>query len=108
MPVESFSIPEIMKDEISALIKAGIYSSRSDIAREAFRCLLEHNPELRVNAAVEMYNEGKISLGRAAEVAGLDFEAFKEALKERGTKIILAAGKASLKKGEKIIKGARK
>ncbi len=87
MAVEAFSIPEIMKEEINALVKTGMYSSKSDIAREAFRCLLEHKPELKLNAAIELYKEEKVSLGRASEIAGMNFEAFKTALKERGIKL---------------------
>lgn len=87
MPVEAFSIPETMKDEINALVKTGMYSSKSDIARQAFRCLLEHKPELKLNAAIELYKEEKVSLGKAAEISGMNFETFKGVLKERGIKL---------------------
>ncbi len=84
MPVEAFSIPELMRDQINALVKAGIYSSKSDVIRDAFRCLLEHNPELRIIAAITMYKNKKASLGRAAEIAKLSFDDFKKILNERG------------------------
>ncbi len=105
MAVEAFSIPELMKDEIVALVKGGIYSSKSDVARDSFRCLLEHKPELKVSIAVELYRGEKVSLGRAAEIAGVNFEAFKTVLKERGIKLKSYAGsRAEVEKQLKNLK----
>ncbi|HLC75224.1 MAG TPA: UPF0175 family protein [Candidatus Nanoarchaeia archaeon] len=81
--VESFSLPTLMRDEISALVRGGYYSSKSDVAKDAFRCLLEHKPELKTTAAVELFTTGKISLGRAAEVAGVSTPEFKRILSDR-------------------------
>ena len=108
MVVEAFSVSELMKDEINALVKSGIYSSKSDVAKDAFRCLLEHKPELRINAAIEMYREEKVSLGRAAEIAGIAFLEFKDVLKERGVKIILNADTEEMERGVRLIKKAKK
>ena len=108
MVVEAFSVSELMKDEISALVKSGIYSSKSDVAKDAFRCLLEHKPELKINAAIEMYREEKVSLGRAAEIAGLVLLEFKDVLKERGVKIVLNVGPEEMERGVKLIRKARK
>ena len=109
MVVEAFSVSELMKDEINALVKSGIYSSKSDVAKDAFRCLLEHKPELRINAAIEMYGEEKVSLGRAAEIAGLALLEFKNVLKERGVKVITYTGtKEEMERGVKLIRKANK
>ena len=81
--IEAFSLPEIMKDQIGILVKAGYYSSKSDVAKDAFRCLLEHKPELKAGAAIELFKSGRISLGRAAEVAGVSTVEFKELLAAR-------------------------
>ncbi len=83
----SFSIPELMKDEIDALIDSGEYSSRSDVMRDAFRTFLRKNPEKRIRITINLYKKGKISLMRASEIAEMDLESFKEELKERGIKI---------------------
>lgn len=80
----SFSIPETMKDEIDVLVKSGEYSSRSDVMRDAFRTFLRKNPEKRTRITVELYKDGKVSLMRAAELAEMDLESYKEELKERG------------------------
>jgi len=81
--VEAFSLPEIMKDQIGVLVKAGYYSSKSDVAKDAFRCLLEHKPELKISAAVELFKSGKVSLGRASEIAGVSTVEFKQMLADR-------------------------
>ena len=81
---ETFSLPEMMSMEISALVKAGFYSSKSDVAKDALRCLFEHKPNLKISAAVEIYREGRVSLGKAAEIAEMSTPDFKEALAERG------------------------
>lgn len=47
--------------------------------------------DLKINAAIEMYRSGGISLGRAAELAGMSIFEFEETLKRRGMKIIVEA-----------------
>ncbi|MFB6114916.1 MAG: type II toxin-antitoxin system ParD family antitoxin, partial [Candidatus Nanohalobium sp.] len=41
----SFSLPEVMRDEIDVLVESGEYSSKSDVMRDAFREFLRNNPE---------------------------------------------------------------
>ena len=79
----SFSIPETMKDEIDVLVESGEYTSRSDVMRDAFRTFLRKNPEKRIRITVELYKKGKVSLMRAAELAEMDLESYKEELRER-------------------------
>lgn len=81
--VEAFSLPELMKDQIVALVKIGTYSSKSDVVKDAFRCLFEHKPELKTGTAVELFQSGKVSLGRAAEIAGVSTIEFKDILAAR-------------------------
>jgi len=100
----SYSLPKLMEDEIEALIEAGYYSSKSDVVKDAIRELLEKNRNLRVSAAVEMYKRGKISIGRAAEIADMSLPDFKEALKERGIKIVLMPDKKMMKDADNIMK----
>lgn len=92
--VKSFSLPKVIEMEIDALVESGYYSSRSDVAKDAFRTLFERKSNLRVAGAVELYKEGKVSLGRAAEIANLTIEEFKEILEERDIKIEIDAGEA--------------
>ncbi len=80
----SISIPELMNNEINTLVKTGEYSSKSDVIRDAFRTFLRKNPEKKLRIAIELYKEGKVSLMRAAEIAEIDSESFKQELKDRG------------------------
>ena len=105
---ETFSLPEIVSDEISALVKAGFYSSKSDVAKDALRCLFEHKPQLRIAAAVQLYNSGEVSLGRAAEIAEMSTPDFKEALADRGTIRTIKSTKERVKKGVGILRKSRR
>ena len=105
---ETFSLPETMSSEISALVRAGFYSSKSDVAKDALRCLFANKPNLKVTAAVEIYKEGKVSIGRAAEIAEMATADFKEALAERGIKRAIKSSKGRRERGVEILKKARK
>lgn len=85
--VKSFSLPKVIEMEIDALVESGYYSSRSDVAKDAFRTLFERKANLRIAGAVQLYKKGDISLGRAAEIASVTIEEFKDILKERNIKI---------------------
>ena len=78
----SYSLPELVKKEIDALVKAGYYSSKSDVVKDALRNFLNSKKNLRIAAAVELYEIGEVTLGKAAEIADLDITEFKERLKE--------------------------
>jgi len=59
----------------------------------------------RIILAVELYIEGKVSLGRAAELAGVPYDEFFAILKERGHKIRI--GPKTLKEAEREYKVAK-
>lgn len=88
----SFSLPELMRDEIDVLVDSGEYSSRSDVMRDAFRTFLRKNPEKRTRVAIELYKNSEVSLMRAAEIAETDIENFKAELKNRGIKLETSSG----------------
>ncbi|MFP4001844.1 MAG: UPF0175 family protein [Thermoplasmata archaeon] len=80
----SISLPELMDDEIDALVESGEYSSKSDVIRDAFRTFMRKNHKKKIRVAIELYKEEKVSLMRGAEIAEMDSESFKEELKDRG------------------------
>ena len=82
--VSSFSLPKVMEAEIETVIKAGYYSSKSEVVRDALRLLFETRKELKIASGVEMYIDGDVSLGKAAEIAGVSMIEFKELLASRG------------------------
>ena len=74
---------DVMED-VDLLREAGAFSSRDAVLEEAVRALLETRPELRTELAVKKYTDGKVSLNRAAEIAGVSPAEFKEILQSRG------------------------
>ena len=79
-----FALPTIIEKEIRALIKYGYYASINEAVKDAFRTLLNAKPDLRTIVAVELYKEGEISLGKAAEIAKVTKIEFKDILADRG------------------------
>src|SRR5208283_5070743 len=80
-----------MKKEIDALVRAGYYSSKSDVVKDALRTFLEEKENMRVAAAVEIYKQGEVSLGKAAEIADMEIIEFKERLAELGVTRVIKA-----------------
>lgn len=104
----AYSIPPIYEKEIKAVVKAGYYSNRSEVVRDALRSFFESNAQLRLAAAVEMYDRGDVTLGKAAEVSGLNILEFKEVLRDRGMKIkVPAKDKKVLRKRMKDLSRVR-
>ncbi|NQE52777.1 hypothetical protein C5S29_04220 [ANME-1 cluster archaeon GoMg3.2] len=63
------------------------YKSREALIEDAFRALLNLKPGLKVEMGIELYLSGEISFSKAAEIAGMDIESFKDMLKARGLKV---------------------
>lgn len=70
--------------DLDAIVAAGGYDETDAMVEEAVRELLRQRPELRLSLAVEKYQSGSVSLNRAAELAGVSVEAFKDELIDRG------------------------
>lgn len=51
---------------------------------EALRLYMNSHPDLKLHAAVTLWQSGRISLAKAAEVAGLTVPELKEVLAARG------------------------
>jgi Arc/MetJ-type ribon-helix-helix transcriptional regulator len=100
----SYSLPRLIEDEIDALIDAGYYSSKSDVVKDALRTLLEIKANLRIAASVEMYKKGRVSIGKASEVAGMSVIEFKEVLIDRGIKRRIRIEKKEMVKSDRLIK----
>ncbi len=85
----AYSIPQIYEDEIEGAIEAGYYSNRSEVVRDALRHLFESKQNLRMASAIELYKKEKVTLSRAAELAGVTSIEFKEVLADRGVAILI-------------------
>jgi len=90
----SYSLPELVEKEIDALVRAGYYSSKSDVVKDALRTFLDKKPSLKLAAAVELYKKEEVSLGKAAEIAEMTTPEFKERLSEFGVRRVIDAESA--------------
>ena len=71
-------------DNVNVLVQEGMYENQEALFQDAIRTLLRSKPELRFRIALAEYKQGKVSLARASEIAGVDQESFKELLREAG------------------------
>jgi len=103
----SYNLPELVKKEIDALVKAGYYSSKSDVVKDALRTFLSEKKNLRTAAAVELYKRDEISLGKAAEIADMGIVEFKEVLASQGYKRVLPVTRRDIKRADEMMKKMR-
>ena len=105
---ETFALPTIIEKELRALIKYGYYASIDEAVKDAFRTLLNAKPNLKTVAAIELYKEGAVSLGKAAEIAGVTTVEFKDILADRGImREVSSRSVEELEKGVELIKRLR-
>jgi predicted HTH domain antitoxin len=74
----------IQELELNALVKAGIFRSKAEAIKEALRLLFATRPQLSIEAAIQLYKEGEVTLGRASEIAGITRWEFETLLADRG------------------------
>ena len=84
MSTISIHLPEFLQEQIVAAQEAGFYASEAELVADAVRTLLAARPDVRLATACRLYEQGTLSLGKAAELAGLDVERLKRVLAERG------------------------
>ena len=83
----SFTVPEMLRMELGAIPDTGYYDSTSEFLRDAMRNILSERKDLRIAIASVLYKDGKISLGKAVEVADVSHEEMKKILVDKGIKI---------------------
>jgi len=79
-------IPAMVEKKIHALIETKYYPSISEVVKDAFRTLFATKPALKIISAVYLYSNNEVSISKAAEIAGVSIEEFKEILASRGVK----------------------
>ncbi len=80
----SFTVPPTLRLELAAIPETGYYDSTSEFLRDAMRTLLAARKDLRIAIAMVLYKQGKISLGKAVEIAQVNYEEMKKLLAEKG------------------------
>ena len=48
----------VQESELEALVKAGIFQSKTEVVDEALRLLFASRPELRFEAAIQLFKDG--------------------------------------------------
>jgi len=66
------------------LVDLALYKDEQEVIDEGLRHILRSHPEYRVEIAIKRYKEEVVSLGKAADLAGISLEEMKEILKTRG------------------------
>lgn len=79
----SFTVPDELKLKLEAITNIGHYDSVSEFLRDAIRTLLSQNQDLRISIAHHLHKEGKIGLGKAAEIVGNSLKDTQELFKHR-------------------------
>ncbi|NOT64358.1 MAG: hypothetical protein HOP19_29420 [Acidobacteria bacterium] len=77
--------------DLAAIVRAGCFVSEAEALREAVQTLLAVNPQLRMEAAMRRYLDEEITLGRAAELAGVTRWRLQELLALRGHPVTVEA-----------------
>jgi predicted HTH domain antitoxin len=70
--------------ELSAVVRAGCFTSEDEAIREAVQMLFAVKPQLRLEAAIRRYLDREITFGRAAALAGVTRWRLCELLAPRG------------------------
>lgn len=73
-----------LTDDVETIASVGGYDDANDVLKDALKELLRRRPDLRLSLAIEKYRRGTVSLNRAAELADVSSEAFKDELVDRG------------------------
>lgn len=95
----SFTVPETLRMELGAIPDTGYYDSTSEFLRDAMRTILAARRDLRIAIASVLYRKGKISFGKAVEVADVNYEEMKKIFTDKG--ITLRRGAVTKKEMEK-------
>ena len=75
--------PDLEK-EVNALVDSGLYPDPHAVMVDALENLVKIKKASRLDDAIESYKNDEITLGRAAELAGMHRFEFEEVLKAKG------------------------
>ena len=65
------------------------FKNKSELLDEAVKLILRSNQAIRVELAVNLHVQEKVSLAKAAEISGVTTPEFKEILAEKGYKRVV-------------------
>lgn len=88
-PVFSEQDTPILEQGMGVLVQQGNYPNRNSLVREAINLWLVNHPDQRLTMAMQLYQNEVVSLGRAAELAGLSLFDFEAILRARGIELVM-------------------
>jgi len=80
---------EYLTDEGLKFLIPRYFKNKSELLDEAVKLILRSNQAIRVELAVSLYVQEKVSLAKAAEISGVTTPEFKEILAEKGYKRVV-------------------
>jgi len=83
------SKPNHVPSQTEALVKARLFLNTDAAQRQAQYVWFAVDPELRLQAAIELFRSDEVTMERAAEIAGLNRWVFQETLIKRKIKTVL-------------------
>jgi predicted HTH domain antitoxin len=89
MPRTTSTLPDDLHQLIEGSVDAGIFENKSDAIRHALRDYFEAHEDARLAAAVHLYDNDEISLGKAARLAGVSRFDMPALLREHGIDVKL-------------------
>ncbi len=94
------TLPELLAMEVEAVTKSGgVYKNKAEFVKDAVKTFFSARKDLRIDAAVEMYKKGEISIGKVAELVDISYDDAKILLIKEGIEI--KRGSASVKELDK-------
>ncbi|MCY4403369.1 MAG: UPF0175 family protein [Candidatus Poribacteria bacterium] len=100
--------PDLEK-EVNALIGVGLYPDSHTLIIDALEKLVNNKKKSRLDASIQLYQAGEVTLGRASELAGMHRYEFESVLEARGIlKIVEVDSVEQLEEGVSRIKSLHK
>lgn len=94
------TIPEDLTDLMEGAVRAGIFENKSDAIRHVLREYFEANQNARIGAAVSLYDDGDVTLGTAARLAGVNRFEMRDILREEGVELRVGPGNMAAARDE--------
>lgn len=89
MPRTTSTLPDDLHQLIEGSVDAGIFENKSDAIRHALRDYFEADEDARLAAAIHLYDNDEISLGKAARLADVSRFEMPDLLREHGVEVKL-------------------
>ena len=80
---------EYLTDEGLKFLIPRYFKNKSELLDEAVKLILRSNQAIRVELAINLYVQEKVSLAKAAEISGVTTPEFKDILAEKGYKRVV-------------------